>query len=86
MKRNAVISMILILCLLLCACGSSPEDMGTLDFEGMEAVEYEDADLEQQSVQHLTLPGTKYSQWCLDGEGRMVGCDQLKGLIVTVAE
>ena len=41
-------------------------------------------DLEQQSVQHLTLPGSKYSQWCLDGEGRMVGCDQLKGLIVTI--
>lgn len=43
-------------------------------------------DLEQQSVQHLTLPCSKYSEWCLAGEGRMVGCDLLKGLIVTVAE
>ncbi len=41
-------------------------------------------DLEQQAVQHLTIPESKYSEWCLDGEGRMVGCDLLKGLIVTI--
>lgn len=41
-------------------------------------------DLEQQAVQHLTLPGSQYSGWCLDGEGRMVGCDLLKGIIITI--
>lgn len=41
-------------------------------------------DLEQQAVQHLTIPESKYSEWNLAGDGRMVGCDLLKGIIITI--
>lgn len=48
--------------------------------------EYELAvyNLADRTMQQITLPGSKYSRWNLDGEGRLVACDLLDGYIVTL--
>lgn len=43
-------------------------------------------DLMDRTVQHITLPGSKYSRWNLDAAGRLAGCDLLDGYIITMIE